>query len=188
MTLAEQRIERERARGEAGVTLTELLIAMMIAAIIIVPIGAAIFYGLRTTGATQTRVTESASANLMASYFVPDVQGAEDAALNAPEPSAACGASATTASLVLVTSPTSSVSYVQGTGPRATTLYRRTCSGGSTTGLARVAASLAQPPQFACDTGTCASFHSIIATLVQGDSGGKNKYSTRLEALRRSVG
>ena len=179
---------RRRACGEAGVTLIELLLAMMITSAIVVPIGAGIYFGLQTTGTTETRLTQATSANLMASYFVPDVQGAEDAALNSPESTAACGSAAGLANLVLTLSPTSSVSYVQGSGAKAAVLYRRTCSGGATTGLARVAASLAQPPDFVCDTGGCASFHSVIATLVQRDTRGKNEYQTRLEAARRAVG
>ncbi len=187
MNACRQETRVVRARGEHGVTLTELLIAMVITATIIGPIGASIFFGLRTNVGTQDRIAEAASANVMASYFVPDVQGSTSAMVNVAEDAAACGSGATQANLVLTTSPTSSVSYVQGTGAKANVLYRRTCSGGGSTGLARVAVMLAQPPDFACNNGACGdSFDSIIATVVQRDVQGKSEYQTRLEAARRS--
>jgi hypothetical protein len=178
-------IAAQRCRGDVGITMIELLIAIALTGIMMAPLGAAIYFGLRTTTSTEDRVTQSNGANLMASYFLPDVQGAVEAGTT--ESVAICGAGAGPASLVLKTSDTTSVSYYQGTGTKSTTLYRRTCANGAPTGIARVASSLAQPPDFVCDTSNCFNFRTVTATLVQGAAAGGSPYQTRLEAARRAT-
>ncbi len=182
---------RLRRSDERGVSLIELLIAISITGIIIVPIVSAIFFGFHTTGATQTAVAETNGANLMASYFGPDVQGAIGATVNSSE-SPICGSVAGTVDLVL-TAPDDtltssvSVSYFRGAGANAANLYRRTCANGAVTGVARVASHVVQPLNFSCDTSACVNFRSITATLVQGDAASANQYTTRLEAVRRGL-
>jgi hypothetical protein len=180
-----------RLQGERGISLIELLIAISITGVLLVPIGAAIYFGFHTTGATQNRVAETSGANLMASYFVPDVQTAIGAATNAPE-SPICGSLGGTVDLVLTgpdenPSASVSVSYYRGTGARAGYLYRRTCANGAVTSLARVASHVAQPPSFTCDTTGCVNFRSITATFVQGTGAAGDAYDTRLEAVRRGL-
>jgi hypothetical protein len=183
---------RTRLRGEAGISLIELLIAISVTGIILAPIGLGIFFGFRTTGETQTRVEQSNGANLMASYFVPDVQGAVAVAKNASD-ALSCGASAGTASLVVTTlaSPATTVSYYRGTGANAHVLYRRTCSNGAVTGVARVLGNLATDPAypaFTCDLATdCSAFRSVSVSLLQQDSSGRNNYQTRLTAAKRGT-
>src|SRR5260221_10372727 len=122
-----------RFHSERGVSLIELLIALSITTIIMVPLGGAIFFGLRTTGDTQTRLQESNRADSFAALFVPDVQSAAVAATGVPEAAAVCGNTATTVDLLLTTQPgVSSISYYRvttGVAPNTTTvLYRRSCS------------------------------------------------------------
>ena len=81
-------------------SLIELIIAIAITGVILAPIGAAIYFGFRTTGDTQQMVSESSSANVMASYFTADVQGAIAAAKSTSD-SISCGAAAGAADLVL---------------------------------------------------------------------------------------
>jgi Tfp pilus assembly protein PilW len=178
----------KRCSGQAGVSLIELLIAISLTAVITVPIVASIYFGFRTTGDTQTRISQTASANVLASYFVPDVQGSIAAATNATESTAACGATAAPVSLLITTSitPASSISYVQGTGVNSGTLYRRTCTSGASTGLARVASSLVGTPDFHCDTGDCSGFRTVFANVAQSDATGNITYTTHLQAVRRA--
>jgi hypothetical protein len=189
MTMANVAARTRRCGGEAGVSLIELLVAIMITGVILAPIGAAIYFGFRTTGDTEQRVQETSSANVMASYFTVDVQGAVAAAKNASD-SISCGAAAGTADLVLTTlaSPATTVSYYRGSGPSVGTLYRRTCSNGTLTGLTRVAASLSGAPTFTCDTAAdCSTFRSITASMLQQGTNGHVPYETVVTATKRGT-
>jgi prepilin-type N-terminal cleavage/methylation domain-containing protein len=184
-------VRRRRCRGESGVSLIELLIAISITGIILAPIGAAIYFGFRTTGETQRQVAESSSANVMASYFTADVQGAIAAAKSTSD-AVSCGAAAGAADLVLTTvaSPTTTVSYYRGSGANASVLYRRTCANGVLTGLTRVASSLSATPDFACSiNGTpvadCSTFRSITASMLQQSATGQSPYQTVVTATKR---
>jgi prepilin-type N-terminal cleavage/methylation domain-containing protein len=186
------RRSRARARGEAGVSLIELLIAISITGILMAPIGAAIYFGFRTTGATQARVAESDGANILASYFVPDLQGSVAAATNATESPAACGGAGATVDLLVTTSfaPATSVSYYRGTGANASILYRRTCSAGVVTGVARVLSNLdatSSTPIFTCNPADCTVSKVVRAHVDQVDLGGQNTYSTDLSAAERGA-
>lgn len=100
---------RRRPAGDAGFTLPELLIAVVILAIIAVPLGNAVIGVLRNLDAGTARMTGSVSAQISATYFAQDVEtvGRRDyTAPNAPlVPSvllagtagATCGASGTSA-------------------------------------------------------------------------------------------
>ena len=65
----------ERAR-EGGFTLVELLVSIAIMGIIIVPIAASLFLGLRTSDETANRLAGSNDAQLLSSWLPPDVQSA----------------------------------------------------------------------------------------------------------------
>jgi prepilin-type N-terminal cleavage/methylation domain-containing protein len=180
-----------RCRGESGVSLIELIIAIAITGVILAPIGAAIYFGFRTTGDTQQMVSESSSANVMASYFTADGQGAIAAAKSTSD-TISCGPAAGAADLVLtmVASPTTTISYYRGTGANATVLYRRTCSNGALTGVTRVATSLSGTPDFACfingtPVADCSNFRSITASMLQQTAAGQSPYQTVVTATRR---
>ena len=63
-----------RAHDEVGFTLIELLLVVAILGIVVVPLGAAIMIGLRTTDATQNRVKSSHDAELVSIYLPADIQ------------------------------------------------------------------------------------------------------------------
>lgn len=79
-------------RREAGFTLVELLIAIVIIGVITVPLANALMGSLRNTGETQNRLELSHDAQMTAAYFAKDVSsigvrdytGAPDAAGNLP--------------------------------------------------------------------------------------------------------
>ena len=177
---AHRRRRRADPADERGVSLVELLIAISITGIIMVPIGGAIFFGFRATSGTQTRLEQSNHANVLASYFVPDVQGAVTVAKGATD-SAACGGSGSTADLVLTTNfaPPTSISYYRGQGANQTTLFRRTCSNGVPSGVARVVDNLQVAPAFTCidangNPASCATWGGVSVTVVQDN--GKGEY------------
>lgn len=65
-----------RARSEAGFTLVELLLAVAILGIVIVPLTGAIIVGLRTMDQTSHRYAASNDAQVLTRYLPPDVQSA----------------------------------------------------------------------------------------------------------------
>ncbi|HEY7224360.1 MAG TPA: prepilin-type N-terminal cleavage/methylation domain-containing protein [Micromonosporaceae bacterium] len=69
-----------RRRGDAGVTLIEVLIVVVILGVIIGPLTTAMILYLRNTEATTDRLAESHDAQIAAAYFTQDVQsmGARD--------------------------------------------------------------------------------------------------------------
>ena len=73
------RLARMRAQSESGISLIELLLAIGITTILVVPLVGAIFFGLRTTDATQTRLQQSDKADTLAALFTPDVQSSATA-------------------------------------------------------------------------------------------------------------
>jgi prepilin-type N-terminal cleavage/methylation domain-containing protein len=61
-------------RDDRGVTLIELLVAIVILGIIIVPLGNALISFTRNTDDTTRRLSESHDVQIMAAYFAQDVQ------------------------------------------------------------------------------------------------------------------
>lgn len=71
------------SRDEQGFTLVELLVAITILGIIMVAIGAMITTAFRTTTIVSNRLDASRAPKLVATYWVPDVEGAEAANVDA---------------------------------------------------------------------------------------------------------
>jgi prepilin-type N-terminal cleavage/methylation domain-containing protein len=63
--------------SQAGLTLVELLVAVVILTIVSGVLTQATIIGLRTTGNTAQRVSESADAQLVSNFFGTDIQSAE---------------------------------------------------------------------------------------------------------------
>jgi prepilin-type N-terminal cleavage/methylation domain-containing protein len=63
-----------RRRDDAGVTLVELLVAIVMLGIIAVPLGNALISFFRNTDATTDRLAESHDAQIASAYFGQDVQ------------------------------------------------------------------------------------------------------------------
>jgi prepilin-type N-terminal cleavage/methylation domain-containing protein len=68
-------VDRARAE-EAGFTLVELLITIVISGIIMGPIAASLLVGLRTSDETSNRLAGSSDAQLLSIWLPPDVQSA----------------------------------------------------------------------------------------------------------------
>ena len=63
-----------RRRDDAGVTLIELLLAIVLLGIIAVPLGGALISFFRNTNATTDRLAESHDAQIASAYFGQDVE------------------------------------------------------------------------------------------------------------------
>jgi prepilin-type N-terminal cleavage/methylation domain-containing protein len=180
-------VKDDRA-GEGGFTLIEMVLTMTLLALVIAPLSAAIFLGLRTEADVRARLAESNSANLLASYFGPDVQQSLLVGVNTAESGTVCGGGAMAVGLLLTWVPgESSVSYfVDPTNPKL--LRRRTCSGGAVTGAPSgipVIRNLTGVPSFACaPNADCSNWQSVSAAVSQLVSG-KQPYTTNLQASRR---
>lgn len=61
-------------KDDSGVTLVELLVAIVLLGIILVPLGNALYSFLRNTNATSDRLAESHDAQIATAYFAQDVQ------------------------------------------------------------------------------------------------------------------
>jgi prepilin-type N-terminal cleavage/methylation domain-containing protein len=61
-------------RGDAGVTLVELLVAIVMLGIIAAPLGSALISFFRNSNATSDRLAESHDAQISSAYFGQDVQ------------------------------------------------------------------------------------------------------------------
>ncbi len=72
--------------GEEGMTLIELLIAIVITGLILAPIAASLFLGLRATDGTILRLNESHDRQLLSTYFPRDILSAD----SAPDTNAGC--------------------------------------------------------------------------------------------------
>lgn len=68
-----------RLRRDDGVTLVELLVAIVVLGIIMVPLSSGLMNALLSDPITAQRTSNSVDAQLLASYFVTDVQSASTA-------------------------------------------------------------------------------------------------------------
>src|SRR5438876_982008 len=64
-------------RSEAGVTLVELMISVVLLGIIIVPLTTAMVTGLITTGEARARLSQSRSPLFSSAYFADDAQSSD---------------------------------------------------------------------------------------------------------------
>ena len=62
---------------ESGMTLVELVMALSIAGIVILALGAALFTGIRTTRDTNTSLSQSGTEQRIATYVTSDIQAAD---------------------------------------------------------------------------------------------------------------
>ena len=148
-------------RSEAGFTLIELMIAVLLLGLIIVPLTGAMITGLISTGQATTRLSEARSPLFTSAFFADDVNSAERGLIaKGGAPSWQCGAGSNVLSLGWAETtnpkePTSSpppirVSYVVGSKDGKPILRRNFC-GPTSTSAATVAPVLTDdPPDVKC--------------------------------------
>jgi hypothetical protein len=80
--------------GEAGFTLVEMMLTMVLLLLVVAPLSAAMFLGLHTESDAQIRLSESNGASQLASYFASDVQQSLLAGIGVAESGVVCGGGA----------------------------------------------------------------------------------------------
>jgi hypothetical protein len=183
-----------KRRGEEGLTLNELLIAMLITTIIVVPLAGVMYTSVHTMVSTQNRIDESNGASFLSSYFGPDVQNAVSIATGAGtvESSAACGATARAVDLLVTTTQMTISYYHDPSGPTAHVLYRRTCTGGVPALPVRLLRNLSGAPTFTCldvnglPLGACTLWQGLSGSVTQADAQNPgSSYTVRVQATKR---
>jgi prepilin-type N-terminal cleavage/methylation domain-containing protein len=183
-------------RNEDGMTLVELVVATLILGIIILPLGSSVILGLGRTEQAAQRTTNTADQQVLASYFVNDVQSAADVAV--PPAAAACGVTdplvvqfhwvdpvGTVDKTVVYSAPT--------TGTSAGEMVRVFCDSTGVTRTATVIHALASVPSPKCDGVTCTAATptpQVVALQVasRGTTGtdpSSETYTFNLSASRR---
>jgi prepilin-type N-terminal cleavage/methylation domain-containing protein len=69
-------MSKSSVSDETGLTLIELMIAMVVLAVIIGPVVTSMLLGLLSTSGTRDRIADAAGAQLLSSYFPADIQSA----------------------------------------------------------------------------------------------------------------
>ncbi len=138
-------------RTEDGATLVELIVAIAISGIIIAAITNSLIVGFRTTGETQTRLSESHNTQLVANYFPDDVASSRFAEISVVSTTASgcTGIAAGGINVVLLpfaprpdaADPTNVAYRLEGSGT-AKTLVRYQCAPGGPASRVQVASGI----------------------------------------------
>jgi hypothetical protein len=176
-------------KGEEGVTLQDVLIAMTITGMLMVTLVGIIFSAFHTLGGAEAHITQSNGATLVASWFGPDVQNTISVATNVTEGSACPSPRVVDLLLTTSTDGSSTISYYRGTGANASTMYRRSCTNGTASVPARMVRLLAGAPVFTCAPACDATWQTLTGTITQNDprdptNVGK-QYVTTIKGTRR---
>jgi hypothetical protein len=173
-----------KRRGEEGVTLEELLFAMMMTGILLFPLLYAMFATTHVVGRATSTMDQSNGASFASSFFPTDVSNAVTVAKNVTD---TCGGG--TVDLLLTGAPGSNpqfVAYYRSADGR--TLYRRTCTGGTAQAPVRLMRNLTGAPIFTCaPTADCTGWTSVTGLLTQSDPAQNNTtpFVTTVRATKR---
>jgi prepilin-type N-terminal cleavage/methylation domain-containing protein len=182
-----------RPTRDDGFTVIELLIALTVSGLILAPLAAAIFVGFRTTGDTQTRLAQSDSANVLAAYFIPDVQNASILGFGATQLD--CGSASGPVDIALTWLPyqaaSSTVGYYTADVGGKTELRRRVCRGDDIVAEVKVLGNVTGGVTPACVNsaggacnGSLSDWRSVTLAVTQ-QAPGDSPYQTTLTASRR---
>jgi prepilin-type N-terminal cleavage/methylation domain-containing protein len=165
-----------RFRGdEGGFTLVELIIGVAIVGLLMVAAASALIVSLRTTGVTNSRLSESHDVQITSSYLANDMQSSQS--ISVPNSSATCASTPTT--LVSFTYYTGSLiaSYACGTANGETQVTR------SFNGSSQILAHFAgiARPLVTCSPNPCTSSADAIKLAFTEASG----FSYSLVGARR---
>lgn len=161
-------------RGEAGVTLVELLVTVLLLGLIVPAIGAAFIVGFRTYAETGDRVVVSSATDIAAAYWAPDVMNATSVDLGA---SPGCAVPAGAAPVVSFQTSAGRITWFV-SGSR---LVRRECTGVADT---TVTAALAASPSVTCQPTNC----SRLVQLSLSQVGSTPALASSLAGTRRNTG
>jgi prepilin-type N-terminal cleavage/methylation domain-containing protein len=163
-------VVRARVTDESGFTLPELMVAIVILGIIIVPLTSAIIVGLLTTSDAQTRLTESQNAVISSAFWAGDVQSADGTVATNGGPPCGDGTGVITVAKFGWAddiSPSNVAYYFIKTSAAANVLYRRFCRGSTQISQGTIAPELttASNPAVVC-TPSCVKPTSVRVTMT----------------------
>ena len=182
-------------RPDDGMTIIELLIAMMILTILIAPLATSFVIGLTTTQRTDQDVTNSADAQLLTLYFDSDVASSEQVTT-----STACGGSGTVVQFEWNDGSSSQLAAYRTTrdaaaetalgAPSVYRLERVLCSApGSVVSTHLLARSLSAVPGVLCDGSPCSASSTPRAVSLPLDQLGRtasdDRFTFTLTATRK---
>jgi prepilin-type N-terminal cleavage/methylation domain-containing protein len=186
-------------RDEEGFTLVELLIAMLIMLVIIVPLVGSFVLGIQTGLGSQQDVTDSADAQLVGYYFDADVASAETVSPT----SSTCGGPGSILQLTWTDGGAVQVAYraVADTTRQAelhltTPIYRleRVRCSNATTDVTVLGRTVTAVPAAQCDAATCTpstttprrvSLAIPERSTQQADKGSTDTFTVAVSATRR---
>jgi prepilin-type N-terminal cleavage/methylation domain-containing protein len=175
--------KRQRGQREAGFTLPELLIVIVILGIVAAVIAEAFMTTSRNTASTTQRFNESHDAQIATAYLANDVQSA--ATISA----SACGAAGLTNLVNFADlSGATTVSYFFGSVSGESRVIRRTCATSEDDALVHYAgaAPTVQCDGVACNPGTQPRPNKVEMTIVErNDVLGTNDFTYTLRGTRR---
>lgn len=182
---------RTRLTDEAGMTLVEMMIAVSLLGVVIAPISAAFFLGFLETNSTRDRIADSSSAQLVSSFFLPDVQSAQSVALGG----STCAPMGTVQLQMQWVDPKTNdatvVSYLDVTNASGQhELHRATCLNGGPANTTLLVQHLASSGFTAACTPSCAAPATVKATVKAKSQSPQEESSYSplefsLEAMRR---
>ena len=160
-----------RVADESGLTLIEMLIGVTVLGLLFGPITSGFLIAFLETDATHQRIADSASAQLLSSFLLPDVQGSDAVAPTGDFTGTGCTMPSLSGSASTVLSlhrddprgPETTVLYLDVTGDGGQhELHRAECTHASGTGLLEstmLVHNLHHPNGFVltCDGSSCAS-------------------------------
>jgi prepilin-type N-terminal cleavage/methylation domain-containing protein len=164
--------------GEAGFTLAELLVSVVILTIIGGALTEATILGLRTTGRTADRIAESSDAQLVSTWFSTDVQSAQTVETQVQDP--ACDVSPLLRLTWTDQGVAHVVSYAYSSGAEKQLVRRHwvdplPCPTPTAPANAQtLARSLGQAPTVTCSGpgGTCAVPVNVMLSLTEASGAG----------------
>lgn len=165
-------------RGERGMTLAELLVAVAMLGIVMGPLSASVIAGLRTTTSAETWMVQSRGEQLTVAHWVPDVQsadwvlpgagsGCDERSGDAPVVGFGWGGAASRDRLV---------TYTVRTAGTAESLVRSACTSGSLVASTVLVPDLGGDPTLSCRPGCGAP---VAVTLRVPGAGGFDATATR---------
>jgi len=182
-------------RSEAGVTLIELMIAVLLLGIVIVPLTSGMITGLIATGRARDRLSEVRAPLFSSAYFADDAQSSDVNGISVGG-TAACGGGENVVEFTW-TEDTAQyrASYVRGTRDGKRTLVRNFCSGTSVQGTTTVAPVLTDTaPTVTCTDSAGNAVSCTLGTsavrrieLAATTPNGENDRFFKLVATRRAT-
>jgi prepilin-type N-terminal cleavage/methylation domain-containing protein len=199
-----------RGRNQAGYTLIELLVAMVILAIIVLPLGNVVLSYFLNSSTTSARISETHDEQIAAAYWQQDVASLGvrsttfasgtfplQTSVNTSIGCSLAGLGTVVVTLAWNQYTSAGVGSLVGVAyimQNSTTLIRVHCSNGSLDSNATIARSLTATPQcdFGSGLGACASGTGTPATIglylsVHDPSGKGQAYTVTLNGQRRQT-